>query len=105
MLRGALMADIIENPDDDTPRLVLADWLDENDDLDRAEFIRLQLLLAKRGDDRTLATEQTRARELEKLHKDLWLMELPTPFRKGAWFRRGFVEGINVSAIQFIRGS
>src|SRR5207247_2362789 len=29
-------------PEDNTPRLVLADWLEENGDPDRAEFIRLQ---------------------------------------------------------------
>src|SRR5262245_47923625 len=30
------------DPDDDTPRLVFADWLDEHGQHDRAEFIRLQ---------------------------------------------------------------
>jgi uncharacterized protein (TIGR02996 family) len=43
--RDALYAAILANPDDDTPRLVYADWLDENgDDNDRARarFIRLQ---------------------------------------------------------------
>jgi len=48
--RHALMAAIIANPDEDTPRLVLADWLDENGDEHdhgRAEFIRLQCELAR----------------------------------------------------------
>jgi uncharacterized protein (TIGR02996 family) len=40
--RDALMAAIIADPDDDTPRLVYADWLQENGDEARAEFIRLQ---------------------------------------------------------------
>ena len=39
------------NPDDDTPRLVYADWLDENaaSDADRAraEFVRVQCELAR----------------------------------------------------------
>ena len=39
---------IIENPDDDTPRLIYADWLEENGDPDRAEFIRLQCWIAER---------------------------------------------------------
>lgn len=39
--RGFL-ASIQENPDDRTSYLVLADWLDEQDDPLRAEFIRLQ---------------------------------------------------------------
>jgi uncharacterized protein (TIGR02996 family) len=34
-------------PADDTPRLVLADWLDEHDDPDRAEFVRVQCELAR----------------------------------------------------------
>lgn len=34
---------IIDRPDDDLPRLVFADWLDEHGDGERAEFIRLQV--------------------------------------------------------------
>jgi uncharacterized protein (TIGR02996 family) len=37
---------ILAAPDDDTPRLVYADWLDERGD-PRGEFIRLQCELAK----------------------------------------------------------
>ena len=33
-------------PHDDAPRLVLADWLDEHGEPERAEFIRCQLMLA-----------------------------------------------------------
>jgi hypothetical protein len=29
-LKDALLADILEHPDDDTPRLVYADWLDDH---------------------------------------------------------------------------
>jgi uncharacterized protein (TIGR02996 family) len=39
----ALLQAIYANPDDDTPRLVYADWLDENGDAERAELIRLQV--------------------------------------------------------------
>lgn len=35
-----------ERPEDDTPRLVLADFMEEHGDPDRAEFIRLQCRLA-----------------------------------------------------------
>ena len=37
---------VVESPDDTTLRLVLADWYDENDQPDRAEFIRGQIRLA-----------------------------------------------------------
>jgi uncharacterized protein (TIGR02996 family) len=38
----ALYRAILDDPDDDAPRLVWADWLEEHGDPDRAEFIRLQ---------------------------------------------------------------
>jgi len=39
----AFIADIIANPEDDTPRLIYADWLEEHGQHERAEFIRLQI--------------------------------------------------------------
>lgn len=47
--REAFLASIIENPDDDAPRLIFADWLDENGEAERAEFVRIQIELAKYG--------------------------------------------------------
>jgi uncharacterized protein (TIGR02996 family) len=38
----AFLRAIFDTPDDDTPRLVYADFLQENGDEDRAEFIRVQ---------------------------------------------------------------
>jgi uncharacterized protein (TIGR02996 family) len=43
----ALLAAICENPDEDTPRLVFADWLDENDRCEQAAFVRAQVELAR----------------------------------------------------------
>lgn len=40
--RGLLQA-ILDNPDDDVVRLVYADFCEVNGDVDRAEFIRLQV--------------------------------------------------------------
>jgi uncharacterized protein (TIGR02996 family) len=48
----AFLAAICENPDDDTPRLVFADWLDERDQSEQAAFVRAQIEL-----DRTPAWE------------------------------------------------
>jgi uncharacterized protein (TIGR02996 family) len=39
----ALLRAVIENPADDAPRLVYADWCEEHGDPDRAEFIRVQI--------------------------------------------------------------
>ncbi|MGF1580748.1 MAG: TIGR02996 domain-containing protein [Gemmataceae bacterium] len=42
---------ITERPDDDTPRLIYADWLEENRDADRAHRIRDQIALANASYD------------------------------------------------------
>lgn len=53
----ALLEDILEHPGDNTPRLVYADWLDDNGDPERAGFIRLQIRMAAgaASDDDTFA--------------------------------------------------
>ena len=40
---------IYDNPDDDTPRLVYADWLEENGFVPLAEFIRVQIEINRLG--------------------------------------------------------
>jgi uncharacterized protein (TIGR02996 family) len=78
----AFLRAIQEEPDDDLPRLVLADWLDDHGDAARAEFVRAQLELARGvGDpvrhDRLLARE----RDLLLEHRSRWL----GPFADAAW--------------------
>jgi uncharacterized protein (TIGR02996 family) len=43
----AFLQTIVDAPDDDAPRLIFADWLDEHGDPRRAAFIRAQCRLAK----------------------------------------------------------
>jgi uncharacterized protein (TIGR02996 family) len=43
----AFLAVIVAEPDEDTPRLVAADFLEENGEADRAAFIRVQIALAR----------------------------------------------------------
>lgn len=45
--RAALLAAVRDKPDDDTPRLVYADWCDDNGEAERAEFVRLQVESAR----------------------------------------------------------
>lgn len=45
--QDALLAEILANPADDVCRLVYADWLDENGQPERAEFIRVQCQIAR----------------------------------------------------------
>ena len=59
MSDAAFLDAILAHPDDDGPRLVYADWLDEQGQAARAEFIRVQCELARLGeaDPRRLARE------------------------------------------------
>lgn len=43
----ALLAAILQAPEEDSPRLIYADYLDEHDEPERAEFIRLQIEYAR----------------------------------------------------------
>lgn len=44
----ALLAAILAQPEEDTPRLVYADWLQEQGQEERAEFIRVQIRLTRK---------------------------------------------------------
>jgi uncharacterized protein (TIGR02996 family) len=96
-----LLADIVENPLDDTPRLIYADWLldrGEPNDLLRAEFIRLQIDHARRpGDVKSLR----RANRLLANNARRWSRDLKPLLRASVW-RRGFVEAASVNAVDFL---
>ena len=49
-----LLARVRESPEDDGPRLVYADWLEENGRPERAEFIRVQIVLANEPEFKTI---------------------------------------------------
>jgi uncharacterized protein (TIGR02996 family) len=103
--RERLLAAIIADPDDDLPRWVYADWLEEHGEPAYAQFIRVQLQLAHSGaaDPRRQSWEQQQ-RELLKQYEDQWLAPLRAIVgvsrgrRSGWWFRRGFVEYVHVPA-------
>lgn len=83
-----LLAAIYEHPDDDGPRLVYADWLQERGD-PRGEFIALQV----RGE--LDAAGAKRERELLKQHGKAWLGPLAKVLNSEVTWRRGFpVNGI-----------
>ncbi len=92
----ALLAAIIANPDDDTPRLVYADWLDENGDETRAEFIRVQC--APESDE----FAKDRAAELEEWNRGKWLRGLPPHTTAHLEFRRGFPEFLRIDGELFL---
>ena len=92
--RQAFLNAIIDRPDDDLVRLVFADFLDENGDPDRAEFVRAQIDLARLPDGHEDAPAlRERADELLAAHD--WRI----PDLRGKQdFRRGFVEVVLTDA-------
>jgi uncharacterized protein (TIGR02996 family) len=69
----AFLAAVASAPDDDLPRLVAADWLEEHGDTERAEFIRLQCELARTTDAQRADQLQWRERELLNSPTGAWL--------------------------------
>ena len=63
----AMLRTICENHDDDSVRLVYADYLEEHGQLERAEFIRVQVAMARGSDPVTAAREA----ELLAAHGDV----------------------------------
>lgn len=97
----ALLREIVEFPEDDGPRLIYADWLDERD-RPRGEFIRLQFALAEnRHAPHERVEIEARARHLLACHASAWLGPLRRHLE--SWtFRRGFVERIKLSIDTFL---
>jgi uncharacterized protein (TIGR02996 family) len=90
--------DVKAHPDDDTPRLILADWLDERGD-ERGEFLRIQCRLdatpwgEPHGD--TLVRRQS---HLLARHRDEWTGALQ-PYILDRHFHRGLLR-VNMRARQ-----
>src|SRR5438105_1544260 len=102
----ALLGDILEHPDDDVPRLVYADWLDEHGgpaEQARAEFIRLQVELARLGpDDERRPGLEAQQRRLGKPHERGWLGPLREHVH-GWRFERGFAAHLALDAVSLLR--
>jgi uncharacterized protein (TIGR02996 family) len=111
---GFLQA-ICETPDDDAPRLIYADWLQDNGDPERAEFIRVQVQrVSLDPDDPGQRALFARERELQARHGGAWLAELPVLKgvrwgRRGKhprlYFERGFVAGAQFGSFAALRAS
>ncbi len=97
------LAAICEKPEDDAPRLIYADWLDEHGQESRAEFIRVQCALASipDNDPRRPALEECEADHLTRHHSQ-W-SECLKGFAGWTEFRRGFIETINIESRRFLQ--
>jgi uncharacterized protein (TIGR02996 family) len=103
----AFLDAICAQPDDDTARLVYADWLAENGQADRGEFIRADIEFARtppntETDERRRRVLLERRTELLKKHKTAWLAPF-VPFAKDGAFVRGFVQALEVPANTFLQ--
>ena len=98
---AALLGTVAAYPDDDLPRLVYADWLEDRGDDGRADFVRTQVQLAREPEWSPLAVRCKHFRP-EMLTGEPWRATLPTlPPRVAAWhpetpFRRGLPDWLVV---------
>jgi uncharacterized protein (TIGR02996 family) len=91
----AFLQDILEHPADDAPRLIYADWLEENGGpagQERAEFIRVQCELSRLGpEDPRRCLLEMRERQLLARNRPAWdavfvgvsLLAFPWVYRRG----------------------
>jgi uncharacterized protein (TIGR02996 family) len=108
---AGLLRNILENPDDDTPRLIYADWLQDNGDPLHSELIRAQVGLARLvGTDEYPGDTGLEAGRLLPAYRArllapyvaLGLAPCCNRYHDGPFegfdffFRRGFVEDIDV---------
>jgi len=128
-----LLAGVLACPEDDAPRLVLADWFEERGEVGRGEFIRVQVELAAAAKSEppkhhyncrppagsplcarcewlltyTDRLELLRRRERNLLHKTIfWGLDLPFPAHPDnghCVWSRGFVSHITCPLDVFLR--
>jgi uncharacterized protein (TIGR02996 family) len=110
--RQALLLAAIANPDEDTPRLALADWLEEHGDEHdraRAEFIRLQCQIARiREAAPSPPTIQLLARceELQNIQGQAWLgplWDMTGAGYRDRQFDRGLLSWWYADASEFLK--
>jgi uncharacterized protein (TIGR02996 family) len=99
----ALLLTILEHPDDDAPRLVYADWLEERGDSDqtaRAYFIRRQIALSAIDPAELSGEALDEQRRLLDLAQRRWV---PAWLRGRASWSRGFIQGVYSSVADWVK--
>jgi len=102
MNRTMMLNAIYKDPEDDTPRHIFADYLEEHGD-PRGPFIRLQCFLE--SSTRSGKREEWKAscEELLNAHREEWVAESPQVENCTYDFRRGFIEMATVTAAQWLK--
>ncbi|MFO0880768.1 MAG: TIGR02996 domain-containing protein [Gemmataceae bacterium] len=103
MNQAGLLAALRDDPENDTLRLVYADWLDEHDQPARAEFIRGHVELSRQeaGSERS----ETLRQRLDWLHaqyKEAWLGPL-AQHAPHTTFERGVVQQVTLPVGLFLQ--
>ncbi len=96
----AFLDDIIEHPDDDTPRLIFADWLDDQGDpasAARAELIRVQCRLAANPGMTGARGLFQRQQAILAEYEEQWVRDIGVPLAEWT-FERGFVARVRMDA-------
>ena len=98
---------IAAEADDDANRLVFSDWLEEQGEFDRAEFIRVQVQRASLPEwDAAQVGLKIREAELLEKHSETWLSEMPQiPGVRWEGFRRGIVAVVSFASFDVLRTS
>src|SRR5690242_21963049 len=106
----AFLTDICKHPLDNAPRLIYADWLEEQGTPDctaRANFIRLQCRLAEIAEDEPSRTAlQSEAGKLLKAYRKAWMQPLRAVLKlpdKDVTFARGFPSSVVLRRIEDLR--
>jgi uncharacterized protein (TIGR02996 family) len=107
--RAALLAAVLADPADDTPRLIFADYLDETGDpadAARAAFVRAEVAaegLPPGSPDRVRL--ESEAARLFNAHGEVWKRDLLAGADRPdvrAFYRRGFIEDVELSIQAFV---
>ncbi len=101
----ALRRAILDHPDEDTPRLIYADWLEENRDPERAAFIRAQIEYS-RSEPHSSQARAARDRFVALAPKNLekWargIEDLVTDWQ----FERGFISNVTAEPVELVRNA
>src|SRR4029434_9416690 len=100
--REAFIREIVTHPDDDAPRLIYADWLEERGDPQGA-VIRVECGLDAGVDDTPRAALRERDSLLLQEHGTSWIESLGAGI---LWYRwsRGLIEEIVIDAASLAEG-
>src|SRR5438270_10839960 len=91
-------------PEDDAVRLVYADWLEDQGQAARAEFIRVQIQRARTPEEDVAGREELRLRDwrLWLRHSDEWVAHFGKVGVSAEHFQRGFLHRAATSAKHFL---